>query len=103
MIPQFWILAQDPFFTEELIVQMTSKALFLILMLSAPMLLSALGVGLIVSLIQATTQIQEQTLSFVPKIIATFLALVLSGTWILGTVKGFTVEIFQTIAKLGVH
>lgn len=89
------------FFTDEYIMQISSKAMYLILLLSAPMLMSALGVGLVISIIQATTQIQEQTLSFVPKLLATFLSCIICGTWIAGMVGGFATEIFNDIAKMG--
>lgn len=88
-------------FTDEFIMEVSSKAMYLILLLSAPMLLSALGVGLVISIIQATTQIQEQTLSFVPKLLATFLSCLICGTWIAGMVGGFATEIFDNIQHLG--
>ncbi|MBI2266789.1 MAG: flagellar biosynthesis protein FliQ [Armatimonadetes bacterium] len=77
------------------------QALFLILLLSAPMLISALVVGLIISILQATTQVQEQTLSFVPKIVATFLSLILFGPWISSLLGNFTVELIKEIPKIG--
>lgn len=91
----------EEFFTDEFILEISSKAMYLILLLSAPMLLSALGVGLVISILQATTQIQEQTLSFVPKLLATFLSCLICGTWISGMVGGFATELFGHIADLG--
>lgn len=63
-------------------------------MLALPMLLAALGTGLIISILQATTQIQEQTISFVPKIVATFAVLVASSSWLIAMISQFAIEIF---------
>jgi flagellar biosynthetic protein FliQ len=73
-----------------------TQSMTLILLLSAPMLLSALVVGLIISILQATTQIQEQTLSFVPKMVVTFLSVVICGTWIGTELSKFAKLIFVT-------
>jgi len=89
------------FFTDEYIMEISSKAMYLILLLSSPMLMSALGVGLVISILQATTQIQEQTLSFVPKLLATFLSCIICGTWIAGMVGGFASELFMDIGSMG--
>ena len=86
--------------TETYVLGIVGKALYLILLVSAPMLLSALVVGLIISVIQATTQIQEQTLSFVPKIIATFVSVILAGPWIGSSVKSFTIQLFLDIPRV---
>ena len=66
-----------------------SDALFLIIKVSAPILLVSLIVGLIISIFQTVTSIQEQTLTFVPKIIAVFLTLILLGNWVLTQITGF--------------
>lgn len=66
-----------------------SEALFLIIKTAAPILLVSLCVGLIVSIFQTVTSIQEQTLTFVPKIIAVFLAIILFGNWILTQITEF--------------
>jgi flagellar biosynthetic protein FliQ len=71
-----------------------------ILILSAPVLLISLVVGLIVSIIQATTSIQEQTLTFVPKIAAIFFALIFFGPWIFARLVQYTVQLFQQIPSL---
>ncbi len=76
------------------------QAIYHILILSAPMLLSALVVGLIISIFQATTQIQEQTLSFVPKVLAIFLVLLFAGPWLLTTLVEFTISIFNQIGNV---
>ena len=68
-----------------------------ILIIVAPILLVGMGVGLIVSIFQATTSIQEQTLSFVPKIAAILAALFFFGPWMLSRLTQFTIQIFQSI------
>lgn len=81
----------------EFIIGMAGEAVFTVLKASAPMLVLALVTGLIVSVFQATTQIQEQTLAFVPKIVAVLLAVVIFGPWILNTVVDFTYSIFSNL------
>ena len=81
--------------TEEFILYITSKALQLTLLLAAPMLLAALVTGLVISILQATTQVQEQTISFVPKIVATFAALIICSTWIIAMISQFAIEVFS--------
>ena len=88
-------------FNDGYILSLCSQALYLVLILSAPMLLSALSVGLIISVIQATTQVQEQTLSFVPKIVATFVSIIVCGTWMFNMLSNFTMRVFADIAKMG--
>lgn len=82
---------------EGFVLDIFSQAIYHILILSAPMLLIALLVGLIISIFQATTQIQEQTLAFVPKVIAIFLVLMIAGPWLLNTLMTFTLTIFDYI------
>ncbi len=84
--------------SEQVIIEYFGRAIYIILMTTAPMLLSALIVGLIIAIFQATTQIQEQTLAFVPKIIVIFLMLLLLGPWILNTLMEFTYLIFDGIS-----
>jgi len=71
-----------------------------ILILAAPILLIGMGVGLIVSVFQATTSIQEQTLSFVPKIAAILGALFIFGPWMLSRLTQFTIQLFSTIPDI---
>ncbi len=71
------------------VTMIASEALFLIIKLSAPILLVSLAVGLIVSIFQTVTSIQEQTLTFVPKIISVFLAIILFGNWMLTEITEF--------------
>ncbi|WP_442600933.1 flagellar biosynthesis protein FliQ [Paenibacillus sp. KN14-4R] len=83
----------------EFVIRIAGEAVFTVLKASAPMLLIALGVGLIISIFQATTQIQEQTLAFVPKIVAVLLALLLFGPWIMTTLVDFTYDILNNLYK----
>ena len=76
------------------------QALYLIVVLSAPVLLTAMIVGLVISLLQAVTQIQEQTLSFVPKMIATFIAIALTAGWVASSLYTFAVEVFKYISNI---
>ncbi|MBM3461339.1 MAG: flagellar biosynthesis protein FliQ [Armatimonadetes bacterium] len=87
-------------YDDGFILGICSEALYLILLLSAPMLISALGVGLVISILQATTQVQEQTLSFVPKIVVTFLSVIICSTWIGGVLGAFAVKVFSYIPEL---
>lgn len=82
---------------EQQILDTAQDAVLTIIKLSAPLLGVALIVGLAISIFQATTQIQEQTLSFVPKIIAVFLAFFLFGAWMMTTMKEFTLRIYENI------
>lgn len=83
--------------TEEMIIDLFSEAIKIILVLSAPMLLSGLLIGLLIAIFQATTQIQEATLAFVPKIIVVFLVLIFTGSWIINSLVQFTNEIMNMI------
>ncbi|HOJ50723.1 MAG TPA: flagellar biosynthesis protein FliQ [Spirochaetota bacterium] len=69
------------------------------LILSSPILIVAIVVGLIVAIFQATTSIQEQTISFAPKLFAIFLVIIIGGGWMLTRLKEFTIFIFSSIAK----
>ena len=76
------------------------KALVTGLLIAGPILIISLVVGLIISIFQATTQIQEQTLTFVPKLIAIILVLVLGGPWMLNKLVMLTNELFQSISTI---
>lgn len=86
--------------TEDMVLQIGEDALFLIVSLAAPLLLSALFVGLMVGVLQAVTQIQEQTLSFIPKLMALVVALILMGPWLLQRWITFTQDLFMQIPSL---
>ena len=75
--------------TEGQVLDIARDALYTIIICAAPMLLISLVVGLIVSIFQTVTSIQEQTLTFVPKIVAVFLGMMLFGSWILNNLSGF--------------
>ncbi len=80
---------------EQLLIDIFSQALVLVLKLSAPLLLVSLAIGLIISLFQTLTSIQESTLTFVPKLIGVFVVLMLAGAWILKNMEEFTREVFN--------
>ena len=81
--------------TEQVIIDIFTQTLVLIIKVSAPMLLVSLVIGLIISILQTVTSIQEQTLTFVPKLLAIFLTLMLAGNWILTMLKEYIIELFQ--------
>ena len=83
--------------TPELVMTIGKSALETVLLISAPMLLLSLATGLMVSIFQAVTQINEATLTFVPKIIVTFLALLIFFPWMLRVMLGFTTTLFTNI------
>ncbi|GHV61460.1 flagellar biosynthetic protein FliQ [Spirochaetia bacterium] len=74
--------------------------IFEVIMLASPLLLSALVVGLVVAILQATTQIQEQTLTFVPKVIAILLVLAFLGGWMFANLGDYTVRLFEQIPAM---
>ena len=76
------------------------NALMLTVMLSAPMMIAALVVGLIISVFQALTQINEQTLTFVPKILAVFAAMVVTGPWLMQSLVGYTQGLFSMLPAM---
>ena len=81
----------------DLVIQLAQEALMVVLIVSAPMLGLGLTVGLMVSIFQATTSIQEQTLAFIPKIIAVFVAILIFGPWMLSLMVEFFAGIFINI------
>ena len=81
----------------DVVVQLAQQALMVVLLVSAPMLGLGLTVGLMVSVFQATTSIQEQTLAFIPKIIAVFVAILIFGPWMLRIMVEFVSSIFTNV------
>lgn len=81
---------------EDIVIDVMRTAILMIIKVSAPMLIVALVVGLIVSVFQTTTSIQEQTLSFAPKIVAIFLAMIVFGPWMISTLVGFINELYRS-------
>jgi flagellar biosynthesis protein FliQ len=83
----------------EFIIQLAGEAVYTVLKASAPMLILALVVGLIISVFQAATQIQEQTLAFVPKIVVVLLSILVFGPWILQTLIDYTYNMLNNLYK----
>lgn len=86
--------------TPEMVMTIATQAMKMTLMLAAPLLLVALAAGLVVSLFQAATQINEMTLSFIPKLIALFATMVLAGPWMINSMVDYMREVFQSIPAL---
>ena len=86
--------------TPESVMALGYEAMKLSLLLGAPLLLVALVTGLLISLFQAATQINEMTLSFIPKLLAVFATLVVAGPWMLGTVLDYMRDLFSSIPQL---
>lgn len=84
--------------TEELIMKLGQDAIKTTAMLAAPMLVGALVIGLIISVMQAITQINEATLTFIPKMIIVGIVFVIAGPWMLDVISQFTIELYQNIA-----
>ena len=83
--------------SQELVLTLAERGIWTILLVAGPLLLLALAVGLLVSIFQATTQIQEQTLAFIPKIIAVLVGVVIFGPWMLTTLIEFTTNLYQNL------
>ena len=81
----------------DIVVQLAQNAIMIVILVSAPMLGLGLIVGLMVSVFQATTSIQEQTLAFIPKIIAVFVAILIFGPWMLRIMVGYVTEVFRNL------
>jgi flagellar biosynthetic protein FliQ len=86
--------------SESNVVELSTQLMWTAALLAAPILLTALSVGLAVSLFQGLTSLQDQTLSFVPKIIAVGIALVIAASWMVQTLLSFTVNAFAMIPDL---
>ena len=86
--------------TPELVMNIGRQAIEMTLMLAAPLLLAALAIGLIVSIFQAATQINEQTLSFIPKLVGIFLTLILAGPWMLQMMVDYIRRLFESIPQI---
>lgn len=81
---------------EQLVLDLMREALITVIKTSLPILLTGLIIGLVVSIFQTATSIQEQTLAFIPKIIGTFLAIIVFGSWIMTVLIAFTTKIFSS-------
>lgn len=87
--------------TQVIALDIMRKAFITIIVVAGPVLVVALVVGLTISIFQATTQIQEQTLSFVPKIIAVILTLIIAGNFMLNKLTSLTTDLFAIIENIG--
>ncbi len=87
--------------TDILVIKIMRESLMTVLIVSAPVLGVGMFVGLIVSIIQTTTSIQEQTLTFVPKMVAIFITIILFGSWMIRVLINYTNNIFALIGKIG--
>jgi flagellar biosynthesis protein FliQ len=85
--------------TPEFVIDIARKAIQTTLLISAPMLLSGMIIGLLVSIFQAATQINEQTMTFIPKLIVVFLSLLIFAPWIMHTMTAFTLGLFESMAS----
>ncbi|QAS50985.1 flagellar biosynthesis protein FliQ [Halobacillus litoralis] len=81
----------------NLVISFAKEGIYTVLLISGPLLILALAVGLIVSIFQATTQIQEQTLAFIPKIVAVMIGLIVFGPWMLTNMVDFAENIFSNL------
>lgn len=86
--------------SEDIVITLGQDALKTLAMLSAPLLLSTLVIGLIVSVFQALTQINENTLTFVPKMIVIAIILILAGPWMLDVMSNYTINLFDSISTI---
>ena len=89
--------------TPEQVIDLVREALWLMIRIGGPRMLTALVVGLVVSLVQALTQIQEMTLSFVPKVVAMSVALILTLPFMFGELRAFTEQLFDRIVTVGTN
>lgn len=85
--------------SEEMVISIAEKGIFTVLIVSGPLMAVALIVGLVISIFQATTQIQEQTLAFVPKIVAVLLCIVFFGAWMLSHLLSYANDIFSNLTR----
>lgn len=85
---------------EQLVLDITRETMLMIIKASLPLLLTGLLIGLVISIFQTATSIQEQTLSFVPKIIGVFLAIILFGPWIINILQTYTIRMFSLFSTL---
>ncbi len=84
--------------TQDAVLDIARNAIYTIVIVSAPMLLVALIVGLIISIFQTVTSIQEQTLTFVPKILAVFIVMILCGSWMMNTLIELVTELWSNFS-----
>ena len=85
---------------QDVVVNLAMSAMELAMKIGMPLLLVGLAIGLLVSVFQAVTQIQEQTLSFIPKVVATAVVIVVGGPWMLDQLLAYTAELYSSIPRL---
>lgn len=86
--------------TTQLVLNLVSETMLTAAKIAAPILISALAVGLVVSLFQSVTQIQDMTLTFVPKLVVVVLVIIFAGHWMLGQLTGFVHQLFLELPRL---
>lgn len=86
--------------TQTYVIHLAREALFMVLILAGPAMLAALLIGLLISVLQATTQIQDQMLSLVPKIVGVFIVLLVLGSWLLNSAVNFTTNLYAQIPNV---
>ena len=86
--------------TEDIVLNLSTHSLKTIALVASPMLIGALVIGILVSIFQAITQINEATLTFIPKMMVVALIILVAGPWMLDTLKGFTVEVFESVGTI---
>lgn len=89
--------------SQDAVLEVFHDALMLALLLCGPMLVISIIVGLVISIIQAATQVHEQTITFVPKLVAIALILLLTGPWMMNQMNEFTVKLFDLISQISQH
>ncbi|KMY53627.1 flagellar biosynthesis protein FliQ [Bacillus sp. FJAT-27231] len=83
----------------EMVISLAEKGVYTTIIVCGPLLIIALVVGLAVSIFQATTQIQEQTLAFIPKIVAVLIGLIFFGPWMLSKMLSYTLDMFTNLTR----
>jgi len=86
---------------EQQVLDIAKSTVTITMMVAAPALISALAIGVVVSVLQAATQVNEQTLSFIPKVVFIFASFVVFGPWIIHQMTEFTIILFDSIATVG--
>jgi flagellar biosynthetic protein FliQ len=85
---------------EAAIQMLATRAMYMAVILALPLLVACLSIGIVVSIFQAVTQIHEQSLSFVPKVVAVLALLAIIGSWMVGQLESFTREIFNALTQI---
>ena len=85
--------------SQEFVISIAENSVWTVLLVAGPLLVIALVLGLLVSIFQATTQIQEQTLAFIPKIVGVLFALIIFGPWMLSQLTNFTYQLYSNLHR----